>query len=109
MLFGKPAFTFPDHALVFLGLGGVGSSRPTSSAPASLGRRRKTRLAAAVEAATIRKAGGKSAALIAVPWFKNTVISTTQAPMATPVESASCCATDGSAVARLISGGSISA
>jgi 23S rRNA (uridine2552-2'-O)-methyltransferase len=56
-----------------------------------------------------RNAGGKSTALIAVSWRSRSVISTTSAPTATPVESDSCCAAAVSAVARLISGGSISA
>ena len=47
--------------------------------------------------------------VIVVPCLSSSVISTTRAPTATPVESASCWATETIAVARLISGGSISA
>ena len=83
--------------------------RPASSAPASGASRAKMSAAEAESAPITRNAGGKSMAPIALSCFSRSVISTTSAPTATPVDSANCWATETSVVARLISGGSISA
>ena len=77
---------------------------------AGVGRKpQNTSAAEADSAPTTRKAGGKSAALMASPCFSRTMICTTSAPMATPVDNDSCWAAATNAVARLNSGGSISA
>ena len=80
----------------------IGRARAARLAPASLGSLMKMSAELAASAATIRKASGKSPAFTAAwsrPMRSN---SRTRAPMATPADSESCCATLAKLVARLM-------
>ncbi len=74
---GYRAGSPPRHPAVF---------RPESSAPASGAKPKKIIAALAAIAATTRNAGGKSFTPIAAECFSRSVISTTSAPTATPVD-----------------------
>src|SRR5262249_24487502 len=82
---------------------------PVSSSPAFAGMRANMKVESAAIARTSRKAGAKSfSAMVASP-RSDTTISTASAPIATPLETESCCDTAASDVARLMRAGSTSA